>query len=236
MHPLHACARVHPADGLAGGERQADDEVLGALDQAMGTAAGRNDAEVIRLLVAHGGSVDTVDERGWTPLNVAGRLGHASAVSALLAEAEPLSRVQEVQKELRAVQEAVSASTDWQTSARAALEQTAAAVETTGETASPEAVALLGGHTRPASGGSTGTGAGTESQSEDDRDHGTHRIDYAKLGPVFKDLVRETEMCKYYCGFLYDKLGDLVSYEGKLYFGKIEHDNAELSGLLHQAL
>ena len=81
--------RVHPADGLAGGERQADDEVLGALDQAMGTAAGRNDAEVIRLLVVHGGSVDTVDERGWTPLNVAGRLGHASAVRALLEAGAP---------------------------------------------------------------------------------------------------------------------------------------------------
>jgi hypothetical protein len=39
-------------------------------------------------------------------------------------------------------------------------------------------------------------------------------------------------MCKYYCSWLYEQLGDLASYEGKLYFEKIEQDNAVLAGLL----
>lgn len=70
--------------GLADAQAQHDDEILSALDRAMLAAAGRNDAEVLQLLHSAGGRVETQDDAGWTPLRMASRLGHASAVRELL--------------------------------------------------------------------------------------------------------------------------------------------------------
>jgi hypothetical protein len=57
----------------------------------------------------------------------------------------------------------------------------------------------------------------------------------AAIAVEFKELTRLTEMCKFCCKFLFDKLGDLGSYEGRLYFEKIEQDNAILNGLIQGA-